>query len=48
MYRLPWVPGAGLPLRAGVFALSRAINAIKPIPPAVREAQERVEGREAA
>jgi uncharacterized protein (DUF2236 family) len=48
MYRLPWLPGAGLPVRAGVYALSRALNAIKPIPPAVREAQERVEGRAAA
>jgi uncharacterized protein (DUF2236 family) len=48
MYRLPWLPGAGLPVRAGVYALSRALNAIKPIPPAVREAQERIEGREAA
>ena len=28
MYRLPWVPGAGLPVRAAVFPLSRALNAV--------------------
>jgi uncharacterized protein (DUF2236 family) len=48
MYRLPWLPGAGLPLRAGVYALSRALNAVKPLPPVVREAQERIDGRKAA
>jgi uncharacterized protein (DUF2236 family) len=48
MYRLPWLPGAGLPVRAGVFALSRALNLVRPVPPALRHAQERVDGREAA
>ncbi len=43
MYRLPWVPGAGLPVRAAVFALSRALNAMTPPPPVVREAQARVQ-----
>jgi uncharacterized protein (DUF2236 family) len=44
MYRLPWVPGAALPVRAAVFALSRALNAVTPPPPVVREAQARVHG----
>jgi uncharacterized protein (DUF2236 family) len=44
MYRLPWVPGAALPVRAAVFALSRALNAVTPPPPVVRAAQARVEG----
>jgi uncharacterized protein (DUF2236 family) len=44
MYRLPWVPGAALPVRAGVFALSRALNAVTPAPPVVRDAQARVDG----
>lgn len=44
MYRLPWVPGAGLPVRAAVFTLSRALNALTPAPPVVREARARVEG----
>ena len=48
MYRMPWFPGAGLPVRAAVFALSRALNLVTPTPPVVREAQARVEGREAA
>jgi uncharacterized protein (DUF2236 family) len=48
MYRLPWIPGVGLPVRAAVFALSRALNVVTPAPPVVREAQARVEGREAA
>jgi uncharacterized protein (DUF2236 family) len=44
MYRLPWVPGAALPVRAAVFALSRALNAVTTPPPVVRAAQARVEG----
>jgi hypothetical protein len=48
MYRLPWVPGAGLPVRAGVFALGRALRMLRPTPPAVRAALERIEGRAAA
>jgi hypothetical protein len=48
LYRLPWVPGAGVPVRIGVFALGRALHALRPTPPAVREALERIEGRAAA
>jgi uncharacterized protein (DUF2236 family) len=47
MYRLPWVPGAGVPVRAGVFALGRALRVLRPTPPAVRAALERIEGRAA-
>jgi uncharacterized protein (DUF2236 family) len=42
MYRLPWIPGAAIPVRAGVFALSRALNVLRPSPPPIREAWERV------
>src|SRR5262249_39991740 len=48
MYRLPWVPGAGLPVRAGVFALRRALQVLRPTPPAVRAALERIDGGRAA
>lgn len=44
MYRLPWVPGAGIPVRAGVFALARALRVIRPVPPVVHAAQERIAG----
>ncbi|MFI5046886.1 MAG: oxygenase MpaB family protein [Acidimicrobiia bacterium] len=44
MYRLPWVPGAGLPVRAGVFALGRALRVLRPRPPAVEAALRRIEG----
>ena len=42
MYRLPWIPGAGLPVRAAMFPLSRALNLMTPTPPVVRAAYERV------
>lgn len=42
MYRLPWIPGAGLPVRAAMFPLSRALNWVTPTPPVVRAAYERV------
>jgi uncharacterized protein (DUF2236 family) len=44
MYRLPWVPGAGIPVRVGVFALARALRVIRPVPPVVHAAQERIAG----
>jgi uncharacterized protein (DUF2236 family) len=42
MYRLPWIPGATVPVRAAMFPLSRALNAMTPTPPVVRAAHERV------
>ncbi len=42
MYRLPWIPGAELPVRAAMFPLSRALNLMTPMPPAVRAAHQRV------
>ncbi|MET0421210.1 MAG: oxygenase MpaB family protein [Acidimicrobiia bacterium] len=42
MYRLPWLPGAAIPVRASVFALSRALNLVRPSPPPIRAAWERV------
>ncbi|MEX1009607.1 MAG: oxygenase MpaB family protein [Acidimicrobiia bacterium] len=42
MYRLPWIPGAGLPVRAAMYPLSRALNWVTPTPPIVRAAHERV------
>jgi uncharacterized protein (DUF2236 family) len=42
MYRLPWIPGARLPVRAAMFPLSRALNWMTPTPPIVRAAHERV------
>jgi uncharacterized protein (DUF2236 family) len=42
MYRLPWVPGAGLPVRAALYPLSRALNLMTRTPPIVRAAHERV------
>ena len=44
LYGIPWVPPIGLPVRAGVFALSRALNLVTPPPPSLRSARERVEG----
>jgi uncharacterized protein (DUF2236 family) len=41
MYRLPWLPGAELPVRAAMFPLSRALNLVTRTPPAVRAAYER-------
>ena len=48
MYRLPWVPGAGIPVRAGVFALGRVLRVLRPRPPAVEQALERIAGGAAA
>jgi len=42
LYGIPWVPPIGLPVRAGVFALSRALNLVTPPPPSLRAARERV------
>ncbi|HXY92818.1 MAG TPA: oxygenase MpaB family protein [Acidimicrobiia bacterium] len=42
MYRLPWLPGAALPVRAAMYPLSRTLNLMTPIPPIVRAAHERV------
>jgi uncharacterized protein (DUF2236 family) len=42
MYRLPWVPGAAVPVRAAMYPLSRALNWMTPTPPIVRAAYERV------
>jgi len=42
MYRLPWLPGAGIPVRAGVFALSRALRWLRPVPPVVQAARDRL------
>ena len=47
LYRIPWFPPAALPVRTGVFALSRVLNLVTPTPPSLREARERVEGRAA-
>ncbi|MFN8025527.1 MAG: oxygenase MpaB family protein [Acidimicrobiia bacterium] len=43
LYRIPWVPPAGIGVRAGVFALSRALNLVTPPPPALRAARARVQ-----
>jgi len=48
MYRIPWFPPVGLPVRAGVFALSRSLNLVRPPPPALRAARARVGERDAA
>jgi uncharacterized protein (DUF2236 family) len=42
MYRLPWLPGASLPVRAAMYPLSRALNLVTRTPPTVRDAYERV------
>jgi uncharacterized protein (DUF2236 family) len=42
MYRLPWFPGASLPVRAAMFPLSRALNLMTPTPPVVQAAHQRV------
>jgi uncharacterized protein (DUF2236 family) len=42
LYRIPWFPPAALPVRTGVFALSRVLNLVTPTPPSLREARERV------
>src|SRR5215218_9430162 len=47
LYRIPWFPPAALPVRTGVFALSRVLNVVTPTPPSLRAARERVERRAA-
>ena len=42
LYRIPWFPPAALPVRTGVFALSRVLNVVTPTPPSLRAARERV------
>jgi uncharacterized protein (DUF2236 family) len=42
LYRIPWFPPAAVPVRGAVFALSRVLNLVRPVPPALREARERV------
>jgi uncharacterized protein (DUF2236 family) len=42
LYRIPWVPPVGWSVRAGVLALSRALNLVTPPPPALRAARARV------
>jgi uncharacterized protein (DUF2236 family) len=42
LYRIPWFPPAALPVRTGVFALSRVLNLVTPTPPSLRAARERV------
>jgi uncharacterized protein (DUF2236 family) len=48
MYHLPWFPPASLPLRAGVFGLTRVMKAVRPGHPIVRAARERVQAPSAA
>ena len=42
LYHIPWFPPATIPVRTGVFALSRVLNAVTPTPPSLRAARERV------
>jgi uncharacterized protein (DUF2236 family) len=42
MYRIPWFPPAAVPVRGAVFALSRVLNLVRPVPPPLRQARERV------
>jgi uncharacterized protein (DUF2236 family) len=44
LYALPWFPPASLPVRAGVFGLSRLWNSLRPGVPIVRDARERMAG----
>jgi uncharacterized protein (DUF2236 family) len=48
MYRIPWFPPVTLPVRAGVFALTRVLNLATAPPPALRAARARVSGLAAA
>ena len=48
LYRIPWFPPVTLPVRTGVFALSRVLNLVTPTPPALQAARDRVHGRAAA
>ncbi len=42
LYRIPWFPPAAIPVRTGVYALSRVLNLVTPPPPSLRAARERV------
>jgi uncharacterized protein (DUF2236 family) len=48
MYRIPWFPPATIPVRAGVFGLSRVLIKVRPRHPMVQAARERVQPRPAA
>lgn len=48
MYRIPWFPPVKIPVRVGVFGLSRVLKAVRPGHPMVRAARERVQPRPAA
>jgi uncharacterized protein (DUF2236 family) len=48
MYGIPWFPPATIPVRAGVFGLSRVLIRVRPRHPMVREARARVQGPSAA
>ena len=41
MYGLPWFPPATMPVRVGVFALTRTMNTLLQRPPIIREARAR-------
>ena len=43
MYRIPWFPPATIPVRMGVFGLSRVLIKVRPRHPMVRDARERVQ-----
>ena len=42
LYRIPWFPPAAVPVRSGVYALSRVLNWVTPTPPPLRHARERL------
>jgi uncharacterized protein (DUF2236 family) len=42
LYRIPWFPPAAIPVRTGVYALSRVLNLVTPTSPSLRAARERV------
>jgi uncharacterized protein (DUF2236 family) len=42
LYRIPWFPPAAVPVRTGVFALSRMVNLVTRTPPPLQAARERV------
>ena len=42
MYGIPWVPPATTAVRAALFPLTRALNIVRPEPPALRAARARV------
>ncbi len=48
MYGLPWLPGAQIPVQFGVFGISRVWKALRPEPPAIREAVARMRRSDAA